>query len=324
MKNLDAVTLKQLRSFAEVCKTRSITQAAEMLSLTAPAVHSQLKLLENQVNCKLLDRTSDAGMTPTEAGATLLAANAKIVAALEKAANEMRAINAGLRGFVRLGVVSTGKYFAPFIVSHLQKTCPDIEVDLMVGNRGEIINALSNGGLDLAIMGRPPRLPKVQSTVLGPHPHVLIANPDSSLVKDPDLSAEKIIRTPIIMREEGSGTRILAIRFLDRIAEGEPYDFRVMQSNETIKQAVLAGLGIAIISAHTVLDELESGKLATLPAPTLPVMRSWYAVENLETEPSQAQITVLKSILAESSRLLHLSELDRLRLLPPTDLRMRS
>lgn len=301
---MDTLTLKQLRAFAAVCECGSITEAAERLFLSAPAVHTQLKLLESCVNSKLLNRTKNKRMTPTEAGKALLSAQAKIFGALDHAMEEVAAIDRGLRGFVRLGVVSTGKYFAPHILAQLNKSLPDVEIDLSVGNRTHIIEGLNNGHLDCAIMGRPPRIRGLRSVELGPHPHILIAKPGSELAKKRALTPQDILNSRIMLREQGSGTRIVANRFLDRIGDGQVYSYLELQSNETIKQAVMADLGIALISAHTVLDEIKDGRLVTLPFATLPVMRTWFLVEITESELSATRQLVFNQIVENTSKLL--------------------
>ncbi len=308
---MDTLTLKQLRAFATVCETGSITEASDRLSLSAPAVHTQLKLLESCVNSKLLNRTKNKRMTPTEAGKALLFAQAKIFGALEHAMDEVAAIDRGLRGFVRLGVVSTGKYFAPHILAQLNKDLPDVDIDLMVGNRNHIIDALSDGQLDFAIMGRPPRIKNLRSVELGLHPHILIAKPGSALDQRTEVSPSDILNTRIMLREQGSGTRIVATRFLDRIGDGQVYSSLELQSNETIKQAVMADLGIALISAHTVLDELKDGRLVSLPFPTLPVMRTWYLVEIAEDDASSTRQLVFDQVVQNTAGLLNKIEAEQ-------------
>jgi len=181
-------------------------------------------------------------------------------------------------GRVTLGVVSTAKYFAPRLVRHLTELCPGIRIVLKVGNREQIMAGLDRQALDLGIMGRPPRMPAVEAAVLGPHPHALVAPPDHPLMgaAEPDVAA--ILSQVFLAREEGSGTRILMSRYLDRLGEGQVVDMVEMESNETIKQAAIAGLGIAFLSLHTVMDELQAGRLALLPAPGLPIERQWFLV----------------------------------------------
>lgn len=285
MTNLESVTFKQLRALAAVAACGTMSAAAEQIGLTPPAVHTQLKLLEENLGARLLDRGKGQGTRLTRQGEAVLAAAHQVEAALAICTRRIRALNEGMEGQVNLGVVSTGKYFAPGLVAKLRKAYPKIEVQLRVGNRDSVMAWLENGSIDLAIMGRPPRAPLVTATPLGAHPHVMIAAPDHRLAGAGDVSADDLLDETFIAREQGSGTRILMDRFLDRLGEGRVYTRIEMDSNETIKQAVIAGLGLALISRHTVTEELHSGRLIELPVRGLPILRQWYLLY-----PSGAQL----------------------------------
>lgn len=286
MTQINAITLKQLRALAAVDQRGSITAAADLLNLTVPAVSTQLKQLEANIGAKLLVRASDGKGTITRQGLKVLSTIKQIESALNNCAKTIDSINSGKSGLVTLGVVSTGKYFAPSLVALAQKQLPDIRVNLIIGNRRHIISALEDQSVDLAIMGRPPRFPAVESVALGDHPHIMIAPPDHPLVGTRDISTERLLAETFIMREAGSGTRILMERFLDRHGEGLTYDRIDFNTNETIKQAVIAGLGIAMISAHTVMDALTTGRIVTIDMPGLPIVRQWHLVR-----PTNAALT---------------------------------
>ena len=299
MTQMNALTLKQLRALAAVDARGSITAAAEMLNLTVPAVSTQLKQLEANMGAALLIRASDGNGTITRQGQQVLATIAQIESALDNCAKSIDSINSGKSGLVTLGVVSTGKYFAPALVALAKKQLPDIRVDLKIGNRRHIISALVDQSIDLAIMGRPPRYPAVDSVALGDHPHILIAKPDHPLITARDISPERLLAETFIMREAGSGTRILMERFLDRVGEGRTYDQIEFNTNETIKQAVIAGLGIALISAHTVMDALASGRIATVNMPGLPIIRQWHLVHSINAGLSPVTEKVLDFIVEQ-------------------------
>ncbi|APZ53818.1 LysR family regulator CbbR [Salipiger abyssi] len=304
MRRLASLTFKQLRALEAVERTGSISRAAEELGLTAPAVHSQLKALDATFGCAMLSREGAGPFVATPEGRVLLQAHERADAGFRLALRRIDALQTGLAGTVVLGVVSTGKYFAPGIVARLRKSCPEIEVLLQVGNRDTIISALQDGALDLAIMGRPPRDPPLQAISLGDHPHVLIAPPDHPLAHAPRITPEDVLKETILMREPGSGTRILATRFLDRIGEGKTYERSEMGTNETIKQAVIAGLGLALISYHTVVEELRSGRLVTLDLPGLPIVRHWFLLHPEDAPLSGAARTVWEFIAAEKDSFL--------------------
>ena len=304
MRHLGSLTFKQLRALKAVVEVRSISRAAEDLGLTPPAVHSQLKALEDIFCCPLLLRDGPGGFQPTPEGEALLSAYDRMSASLNVAVRRIDALRNGLAGSVVLGVVSTGKYYAPRLVAQLKQAFPEIEVVLRVGNRDSILADLQGSAVDLAIMGRPPRDPAVTAADIGPHPHVMIAPPDHPLSTRSEVSAEAILEQPIILREPGSGTRVLAQRYLDRLGEGAPYTEIEMDSNETIKQAVMAGLGIALISGHTVADELNSGRLVALRRHDLPIVRRWFVLHRADTPPEGAALAVWQDILARQGQFL--------------------
>lgn len=304
MSLLHALSLRQLRALRMVAETGSISGAAHALGLTPPAIHSQLRVLEDLVGAPLIFRSGPHAFQATAAGEALLTAARRADAALQAALDQIEALRQGRTGRVVLTVVSTGKYFAPGLVGALRRERPGIDVVLRVGNRDRIIAALRDGTVDLAIMGRPPRDPAVTAADIGPHPHVMIAPPDHPLSTHSEVSAEAILEQPIILREPGSGTRVLAQRYLDRLGEGAPYTEIEMDSNETIKQAVMAGLGIALISAHTVADELNSGRLVALRRHDLPIVRRWFVLHRADTPPEGAALAVWQDILARQGQFL--------------------
>lgn len=295
---LDALTLRQLRALRAVAETGSLTAAAAALGLTPPAVHSQLRGLEGLAGCTLLARAEHGAFRPTAEGRALLQAEAQVGVALGRAGREIGALRQGLSGNVVLGVVSTGKYFAPALVARLLRLLPMIEVTLRIGNRDAILAALAGNELDLAIMGRPPREPAVLADPIGPHPHIIIAAPDHPLAAQDPVTSGDLLGQTFLSRESGSGTRILMTRFLDRIGEGTPWRSVEMGTNETIKQAVMAGLGIALISQHTVTEELRSGRLVALSAIGLPIQRSWYLLRQADREMTPATSRVHAEIEA--------------------------
>lgn len=304
MKRLNTLTFKQLRTLQAVAETRSLSAAADLLGLTAPAVHSQLKTLEENFASPMLYRDGANKFTTTPEGAALLDAHRKCSAALETAVRRIEALRRGLSGTVVLGVVSTGKYFAPGLVASIKQAYPDIEVVLKIGNRTEIIAALTDGSIDLAIMGRPPRAPAVTATAIGDHPHVLVVPPSHRLATLTAVQPRDILNETIILREEGSGTRIMAMRFLDRLGQGRPYASIEMESNETIKQSVIAGLGIALLSRHTVTEELHSGRLVEVAAPQMPIMRTWYILHPSDLQLTGAMQTVLAFVISANGAFL--------------------
>lgn len=297
MPRQESITFKQLRALRAVAQLGSITSAAGELNLTPPAVHTQLRGLETAIGCKLLQSSGASGAILTAEGQVVLETEHQIVAALSSCMLKVQALRDGQTGVVVLGVVSTGKYFAPRLVALLKAEFPNIDVILRVGNRQDIVSELNDRSIELAIMGRPPRSPAVISELLGTHPHVIIAAPEHPLAKEQKVAVNDLLEQTFITREQGSGTRILMSRYLDRIGEGQTYRQIEMGSNETIKQAVIANLGIAMISQHTATEEIKSGRLVALNSAGLPIERQWYLLHRQDLAVTNTIATVRDFIL---------------------------
>lgn len=276
MPRLESITFKQLRALAAVVERGTISLAADQLGLTAPAVHTQLRSLEDNLGCALLDRSDPRSPGLTAEGKLLFEAYQSMQATLATSLERIASLNDGYKGSVILGVASTGKYFAPKLVAELRRALPDVDIQLKVGNRDMLLEALSQRTIELLIMGRPSREPAVIARELGDHPHIFIAAPEHHLARLERVAVTDLMEETFLCREQGSGSRILMERYLDRIGDGQPYKTSTMGSNETIKQAVMAGLGIAMISQHTVTDELDSGRLVQLRTEIPAVVRQWY------------------------------------------------
>ena len=274
--NLRDVTFRQLRALASVAASGSVTAAANKLHLTQPAVTLQLRNLQQLSGLPLLQRTSD-GMILTLAGQQLLALFERVEAAIDSCGTSLDMIAGRTGGRVSIGAVSTAKYFAPFAIAAFSKLHPRIDVSLSIGNRQEIRQALRGYGLDFAIMGRPPPDIEVDTHLIGDHPHVVVAPKGHRLAATTGLAAVDLAHETFISREQGSGTRGIMEQLFET-TDLQPAIGMEMSSNETIKQAVIAGLGIAFISAHTVAVELDDGRLVTLDVVGLPIMRQWFVV----------------------------------------------
>jgi LysR family transcriptional regulator, low CO2-responsive transcriptional regulator len=287
MRNL---TLRQFRAVQAIIAHGKIVNAAKVLGLSAPAVTIQLRQVEEELGIELFDRTVD-GMRPTAAGLAFVDTAQAIEERLRLLEDQIDAIKGVRAGSLTLGVVSTAKYFAPQLMAAFMKEHPDIEMRLKIGNRAETIANLKNHDVDIAVMGRPARDVPVRASAFGDHPLVIVAAPDHPLAKARDISKERIARENFLIREPGSGTRISLEIFLGEIP-GRLDDLGLeMDSNETIKQAVMAGLGIAFISAHTVAFEVEARRLVILDVAGMPIRRQWFAVMRADRAISPAMAT---------------------------------
>lgn len=274
-------TLKQLRSLAAVIRTGTVTAAANEMNVTPPAITAQVKALEDLVGLALVERVGDR-FRPTTAGEEIAGTLARIEALLGECTDALAELKDAGSGKVSIGVVSTAKYFAPMAIAAFRRERPRVEIRLFVGNREELMAALKNFEVDLAIMGRPPRDFEVESKVIGEHPQVIIAAPDHPLAERAGITREELAGETFLVRERGSGTRTSFESFMGSILENRKPNEIEMSSNETIKQAVIAGLGIAFISAHTVATEVEIGKLRILDVVGLPDKRQWFVVRRTE------------------------------------------
>jgi LysR family transcriptional regulator, low CO2-responsive transcriptional regulator len=271
-------TLKQLRVLAAVAKSGKITSAASQLGVTAPAVTLQLKMLEQSVGLPLFYRTQ-AGMRPTDAGKCVAQMQSRIEAALQECDEMVRNLKGLESGSASIGVVSTTKYFVPIALAAFARNNPKVQLELFVGNRQETVAALASFKVDMAIMGRPPETLEVQKQEIGEHPHVIVASPLHRLAAESDISLMSLSNDRFLLREPESGTRILNDHLFAK-SDVEPRLAMEFGSNETIKQAVMAGLGVAFISAHTVAAEVNDGRLVVLNVRGLPIIRKWYLLRS--------------------------------------------
>lgn len=297
-----STTIKQLRILSAAARDGSFAAAAEACHVTPPAVTMQMHQLESEIGLPLFER-SGRGLALTAAGREVLAAAERIEVALADCAAGLATLKSLTGGRVTVGVVSTAKYFAPQMLAAFARVHPGIDIELVVGNREDTIAAFKSGRLDVAVMGRPPEGVEVESTPIGDHPQVVIAAPDHPLAKRRAIPPREIDGETIVMREVGSGTRLLAERFLARHRIKARIGMEI-GSNETIKQAVMAGLGIAFISAHTIAAEIGDGRLAVLDIVDLPEIRQWFVVRLAAKRMMPAACALRDFLVAEGRRFL--------------------
>jgi LysR family transcriptional regulator, low CO2-responsive transcriptional regulator len=284
MKN---ATLRQLRVFAAVARHLSFVRAAEELKITPPAVSMQIKELELEVGLPLFDRTS-RHVSLTTVGEYVLAHTQRVLAAMRDAEDQVARFRGLKTGSLDVGMVSTAEYFLPRMLVQFREEYPGIEVRLQVAdNREEMIALMQRADIELAIMGRPPNGWPTRAEPFAMHPHVLVTAADHPFAGLKSVRAGALAEEGFIVREAGSGTRAV----LDEYMQAHRITLRVamqMSSNEAIKQAVMAGMGISLVSLHTIGLELEHHLLAVPETEGLPVMRRWHVVNNLAKTLSPA------------------------------------
>ncbi|NLH81191.1 MAG: LysR family transcriptional regulator [Phyllobacteriaceae bacterium] len=296
------VSLKQLRMAAAAARGRSFVAAAEALHVTPPAVTAQMRLLEDEVGLPLFER-DPTGLVPTAAGREILDAARRIDDVLRETRATIEAMRTPDSGRVTVGVVSTAKYFAPRLLAAFAREHPRVELELVVGNRSDILSRFEAGGFDLSIMGRPPEAVMPESAAIGDHPHVVIAAPDDPLVGEKRIAPARLADRTFLVREPGSGTRTLMEHFLGR-SDLAPKIGMEIGSNETIKQAVMAGLGLTFLSAHTVAAEVEDRRLAVLDVVGLPLWRRWYVVRPARRRAMPATRALIDFVISRAAEFL--------------------
>jgi DNA-binding transcriptional LysR family regulator len=270
------VTIRQMRVFAAVARNLSFTRAAQELHLTQPAVSQQVSLLEEEVGMPLFEQIGRK-IRLAPAGMELLRYATQVTELLREAGETLAAMRGLKRGELKLGAVSTAKYFAPKLLSAFAPAYPEVTIKFTVTNREEMVNLLGGNELDLVIMGRPPRELDTTAEPFARHPFVIIASPDHPLVRRRRIPLKSLARESFIIREQGSGTRAS----MEHVFRERAVPFRAsmeVSSNETIKQAVMAGMGISFISSHTIGLESQTRRLAVLDVVGLPIVRDWYVI----------------------------------------------
>jgi DNA-binding transcriptional LysR family regulator len=269
-------TLRQLQIFEATVRLGSFTRAAEELFLTQPTISMQIKKLAEAVGMPLFEHVGRS-VKPTEAGRELYESCRKIFDALANLEMKVSDLQGMRRGRLRVAVITTVKYFLPELLGEFCSRHPGIEVALKVSNRDRIMERLSNDEDDLYIVGAVPSDADVTAYPFAPNPLVVVAPRDHPLVGRKNIKIEELAEYPFIGREPGSGTRDAVRRvFLEK--GPLPKVKMELGSNEAIKHAVVAGLGLAVMSLHSMTLDGPDGPLALLDVEGFPIVRQWYIV----------------------------------------------
>ena len=295
-------TLRQLQVFEAVARQLSFSRAAAELHLSQPAVSMQVKLLEAQAGLPLFERIGKKVFL-TEAG-TELHQHSRVIAQQLRDADGALAARKGLsQGRLVITMVSTAKYFVPPLLALFLKRHPGVTLKLWAGNRELVLKQLTDNEVDFAIMGRPPERMDAVVEAFARHPHVIIAAPRHLLARKRHIPLARLAEETFLIREPGSGTRGL----LERLFAEHRLPLNVsmeMASNETIKQAVQAGMGISLLSLHTIGLELKTRRLAILDVEGLPIVRDWHVVHLTAKRLSPVAQAFRTFLLAEDGGLI--------------------
>ncbi len=291
------ITLRQLRIFEAVARHSSISRAAREMHLTQPAVSMQMKQLEEQVGLPLLELIGKR-LFLTEAGRELRTHAERFSAQTHELKVAMDQFRGLQRGFLGLAVVSTANYFLPPLIAELSARHPGMRISLQVGNRESVLAALAENRTDLAITGQPPESDDLVAQPFKDNPLIVIAAPTHRLAKLRTVAMKQLARETFVARERGSGTRAQIERYFAemKVQYSPGCEFN---TNEAIKQAVQAGLGLAVVSAQTIELELETRRLVVLPVEGFPLMRRWYLVHRRDKRLSAAASAFIELLLAQ-------------------------
>lgn len=273
MKN---ATLRQLKVFETVARNASFSRAAEELHLTQPAISTQVKTLEGHVGMPLFEQLGKK-IYLTPAGTELLHHSRSIIAGFLAAEEAMTQLKGVSGGKLNVAVISAGDYFLPRLLVDFAGRHQGVKLNLSVHNREELLRQLADNMTDLAIMVRPPVDMDTINESFAPHPYVIVAAPSHPLARKKRIPLSALIPEPWLIREKGSDTR----NSMEEALAGRLPELNIameIKSTETIKQAVIAGMGIAFLSAHTIAQELQAGSLTILDVQQFPFMLNWYLV----------------------------------------------
>ncbi len=293
--------LPQLAVFESAARLGSFTRAAEELHLAQPTVSTQIKKLSDTLGLPLFEQIGKK-VHLTAAGSALQEGCRGLFSAFSRIEESLDGLRGLEGGCLRLAVSTTGKYFAPRLLAAFVDLHPKIEVSLLIHNRQGLIDRLARNDDDLYVFANPPAEQEVVCQPILPNPMVLFARNDHPLARRRRIPAAALAEVPFLMREPGSGTRQVAYEFLDRHGI-KPRVRMELSTNEAIKQAILAGLGVSILSRYTLGLDTEQRELTVLDIEGLPVERQWQFVYPVGKQISPLARAFMDFVRAEAKRL---------------------
>lgn len=295
-------TLRQLQVFEAIVRLGSFTRAAEELFLTQPTVSMQIKKLADAMGLPLFEHIG-RNVRPTEAGRELYQSCRRIFESLANLEMKVADLKGIRQGRLRLGAITTAKYFAPEVLGEFCQLYSGIDVALKVSNRDRIIDRINANEDDLYIMGQPQADQlDIESYPIAPNPLVVMAPRNHPLVGQKQVPLARVAEEPIILREPGSGIRDATLKLLEQ--NGLRPSVRMeLGSNEAIKHAIVGGLGLSVLSLHTLTLEGPDGPVALLDVEGFPIMRRWYLVYPKGKELSPVAKAFLEFALGIESKM---------------------
>lgn len=295
-------TLRQLKVFEAVARLTSFSRAAEELHLTQPAVSTQVRKLEDHAGLPLFEQLGKK-IYLTAAGSELLHHSRLIIQQFEDAQAAMTQFKGVAGGKLNVAVISAGDYFFPRLLVEFAVRHQGVTLNLSVHNREDLLVHLADNLTDLAVMVRPPVDADTLDEPFAPHPYVIVARADHPLVGAGRIPMSRVVREPFIVRETGSDTwQSMAEGFGRHL--GRLNVVMQIKSTETIKQAVIAGMGISFLSAHTVSRELRAGSMSMLDVQGFPLMLNWYVVQRRNKRLPPVALAFKQFLLRDGARLI--------------------
>jgi DNA-binding transcriptional LysR family regulator len=299
MKN---ATLRQLKVFEAVARHLSFSRAAEELHLTQPAVSIQVKQLEGHVGLPLFEQLGKK-IFLTLAGQEMLRHSRAIIQQFREAEEALAALKGIRGGRLNIAVISAGDYFFPRLLAEFCRRHEGVKVELSVNNREEVLRQIAENTTDLAIMLRPPDTDDMVMVPFAPQPQVIVAAPGHPLASRRRIPLKLLASEPFIVRERGSDTR----HSMEEVFAEHRFKPRItmeIRSFETIKQAVMAGMGVSFLSTYTIGLELQLGRLTTLDVEGFPVIRNWHVVHHKAKRLPPVALSFKEFLLKEGAAFL--------------------
>lgn len=298
------LTLRQIEVFNAVARHQNYTRAAEELHLSQPAVSMQIRQLEEGIGLPLFEQVGKQ-IHLTDAGDQMYIYGRDIAGLLDEAEIVFEAIKGVKHGTLTISVATTASHFATRLLAEFAKLHEGITISLDVTNREALRRQLENNEPDLVIMGQPPEGVDVEAAAFMENPLVMIAPADHPLTAQKKIKLSHFANESFVVRELGSGTRGATQRFFDE--HGVPFKTGIeMTANEAIRQAVEAGLGLGVVSIHTLELELETGRLNILDVQGFPIMRHWYVIQRKGKRLSPAAQAFKEFVLEQAAQFIRL------------------
>ena len=295
------ISSRQLRIFVAAAKHLNFTRAAEEVHISPPAVSMQIKEIELQVDAPLFIKEGRK-LLLSSAGEYFLNHARHILQTLNESEKVINQLKSNRVEIIKVGIISTAQYFLPQVLKQFRGRHSEYKIILEIRNREQLIDLLRDGEIDIAIMGLVPKEIDTKVYTIANHPHVFIANKDHPLTKLKNIQPDVLKDFDFISREKGSGTRVHMETFIQDHGI-QPNIIMEMSSNESIKQAVIAELGISFVSQHTIASELKHGQLKVLDVIGTPINRKWHVV-TLNPMAINRSIDLLKDFILNQSEII--------------------